>query len=97
MAVLGDTTLKGKIRARKEESRETKKMRENFEKQEKLALRHSKVYRDVSKVKKQQMELAEKRAKKGTGEEYIDSDRRIAVGLGEVGSTNLFDLFVPKS
>ena len=60
----------------------TKVMRENFERHEKQALRTSKVYIDVTKMKKIQKAECEVREMKGTGEEYVDSDRRIAVGLG---------------
>ena len=74
--------LQAKTKIKFKELKEVRHMRENFEKLEKQALRSSKVYKDVHKMKKGQIADAEKRMKKGTGEAYVDSDRRIAVGLG---------------
>ena len=71
-----------KMVTRRAESVEVRGMREDFERREKQALRTSKVYMDVTKHKKAQISEAEKRATKGSGESYVDSDRRIAVGLG---------------
>ena len=61
----------------------TRMMREQFQKNEKIALRSSKVYKDVYKMKQIQVELAAQRIRKGGGEAYIDSDRRIAVAQGK--------------
>ena len=74
--------LKSTIKSRKAELQMVKIMREQFEKNERIALRSSKVYQDVHKRKKQQMQIASKMATRGAGELYVDSDRRIAVGLG---------------
>ena len=83
MGVLESGTLKSHIKARKAELGAVKMMREQFEKNEKIALRHSRVYREVHKQKKLQVEWAELRVAKASGEAYVDSDRRIAVGLGK--------------
>ena len=60
----------------------TRMMRDQFEKNEKVALRTSRIYRDIHKQKQVQTQGALQRVLKGTGEAYVDSDRRIAVGLG---------------
>ena len=60
----------------------TKLMRDQFEKNEKIALRSSKVYQNVHRQKKVQINLAAERAAKGAGDMYVDSDRRIAIGMG---------------
>ena len=84
LQVLESSKLKSTIKARKAELHMVKVMREQFEKNERIALRSSKVYQDVHKRKKQQMVLASKMASKGEGEYYVDTDRRIAVGMGEI-------------
>ena len=83
MDVLENSRLKSTIKARKAEMAMTKMMREQFEKNERIALRSNKVYKDIHKTKQQQIAGAATRAAKGGGEAYVDSDRRIAVGLGE--------------
>ena len=83
MDVLENNRLKSSIKARKAELAMNKMMREQFAKNERIALRSNKVYKDIYKSKQMQTESAAVRASKGSGEEYVDSDRRIAVGLGE--------------
>lgn len=71
------------VKVKYKESKETKQMREIFERMEKQALKGNKIYIDLSKAKKQQMAKISEREKLGLGEEYVDSDRSIAVGMGE--------------
>ena len=82
MGSLESSTLKSHIKSRKAELATTRMMRDQFEKNEKVALRTSRIYRDIHKQKQIQTQGAIQRVQKGTGEAYIDSDRRIAVGLG---------------
>ena len=79
---MDSSKFKSTIKARKAELAVTRMMREQFEKNERIALRSSKVYQHVHKRKREQMKLAQSMSSKGAGEYYVDSDRRIAVGAG---------------
>ena len=82
LQVLESSKLKSTMKSRKAELAITKLMRDQFEKNEKIALPSSKVYQNVHRQKKIQIHLAAERAAKGAGDMYVDSDRRIAVGMG---------------